>query len=182
MPFEVWIPPYFSPSSSLPPEIGKTANALDQILCYPLKYGVHQGSSPTSGLPMRSESQSRTLPPSQFPDSLCSTRQLLLTHRMLKVRVAGDLGPSLFPHCLHLFFKIPFLRNLAFLYSPFQRIQASLPHHLCDLNSQEMTLVYIVWLYISSSISFLSNWKTSACLSHLLHYSFLYMCPIFLYS
>lgn len=103
VPFEVWIPPYFSPSSSSPPEIEKTANALDQILCYPLKYGVHQGSSPTSGLPMRSESQSRTLPSSQFPDSSCSTRQFLLTHRMLKVRVAGDLGPSLFPHYLHLF-------------------------------------------------------------------------------
>lgn len=81
-----------------------------------------------------------------------------------------------------IFFLIPFLHNLAFLYSPFQRIQTFLPHHLCDLTSQEMTLVYIVWLYIGSSISFLSNWKTSACLSHLLHYSFLYMCPIFLYS
>lgn len=81
-----------------------------------------------------------------------------------------------------IFFLIPFLHNLVFLYSPFQRIQASLPHHLCDLTSQEMTLVYIVWLHIGSSISFLSNWKTFACLSHLLLYSFLYMCPIFLYS
>lgn len=60
-----------------------------------------------------------------------------------------------------IFFLIPFLHNLAFLYSPFQRIQTFLPHHLCDLTSQEMTLVYIVWLYIGSSIFFLSDWKTS---------------------